>query len=169
MANAFRNFFITITEKLNIQQIEKGDAISILTDSFPRNLPSIKIIPFTKKKSIIHSLKPNKSPVYCEITNEILKACASLNSHPLSYIYNHLLYTGIFPDRLKISVVKPLYKKGKETSMTNYRPIPLLTVLSKALKKAVHSRFSQLLRTNNILVTEQYGFRKGNINRRSCH
>ena len=42
MANAFCNFFITITEKVNIQQVEKGDAISILTDSFPGNLPSIK-------------------------------------------------------------------------------------------------------------------------------
>ena len=30
MANAFNNFFITVTEKLNIQQIQKGDAISAL-------------------------------------------------------------------------------------------------------------------------------------------
>jgi hypothetical protein len=47
VANAFNNFFITITEKLSIQQIEKEDAISILTDSFPSNSPGIKIIPFT--------------------------------------------------------------------------------------------------------------------------
>ena len=44
--------------------------------------------------------------------------------------------------------------------MTNYRPILLLTVSSKVLKKAVHSRLSQHLHTNNILVTEQYGIRK---------
>jgi hypothetical protein len=29
VTNAFNNFFITITEKLNIQQIEKGGALSI--------------------------------------------------------------------------------------------------------------------------------------------
>jgi hypothetical protein len=63
--------------------------------------------------------------------------------------------------------VKPLYKKGDKTSMTNYRPISLLMAFSTALKKAVHRRISQLLHTNKILVTEQYGFRKGNINRRS--
>jgi hypothetical protein len=45
--------------------------------------------------------------------------------------------------------------------MTNYRPVSLLTVLSKVLKKAMHSRLSQHLHTNNILVTELYGFRKG--------
>ena len=63
VANAFNNFFITIAEKLNIQKIEKGDAISILKDLFPRNFFSIKIIPITesKIKSIVHSLKPKKN------------------------------------------------------------------------------------------------------------
>jgi hypothetical protein len=62
VANTFNNLFITLTEKLNIQQIQEGSVISILNDSFPRNFPSIKIIPITeaKIKSIIHSLKPKK-------------------------------------------------------------------------------------------------------------
>jgi uncharacterized protein (UPF0147 family) len=45
VASAFNNFFITITEKLNIQQIEKRDAISILKDLFRGNFPSLKILP----------------------------------------------------------------------------------------------------------------------------
>jgi hypothetical protein len=45
--------------------------------------------------------------------------------------------------------------------MTNYRPISLLTVSSKVLEKAMHSRLSQHLHTNKTLVTEQYSFRKG--------
>jgi hypothetical protein len=32
VVNTFNNLFITITEKLNIQEIEKGDVISILKD-----------------------------------------------------------------------------------------------------------------------------------------
>jgi len=35
VANAFNNFFITITVKLNMQQIATGDAVSILKDLFP--------------------------------------------------------------------------------------------------------------------------------------
>ena len=57
---------------------------------------------YFNSKFIIHSLKPKKSSGCDEITSKILKAFASLISHPLSYIYNHLLYTGIFPDRFKI-------------------------------------------------------------------
>jgi hypothetical protein len=62
VANVLNNFFITIAEKLYIQQIDKGDAISILEDSFPGNFPSIKIIPNTEAeiKNIIHCLKKKK-------------------------------------------------------------------------------------------------------------
>ena len=63
MANAFNNLFTTNTEKINIQQIEKGDAILILKDSFPGKFPILKIIPITDDgiKSIIHYLTPEKS------------------------------------------------------------------------------------------------------------
>jgi hypothetical protein len=59
---------------------------------------------------IIQSLKPKKSSGYDETRSETLKTCASLISHPLSYIYNHLIYTGVFSDCLKIAGVKPMYK-----------------------------------------------------------
>jgi hypothetical protein len=62
VANAFNKFFLTIAEKLNMQQVEKWDAISFLKDAFPGNFPSIKIIPITEVeiKSIRHALKPKK-------------------------------------------------------------------------------------------------------------
>jgi len=75
VANACNYFFITVTEKLNIPQIQKGDAISVLKGSFCGNFPSIKLIPITEAeiKSIIHSVKPKKSTGYDEITSKILK------------------------------------------------------------------------------------------------
>jgi len=100
-------------------------------------------------------------------TCKILKASAFLISHPLSYIlfysvlYNHSLYRGIFPDHLKIAIVEPLYKEADKACMTNYRPILLLTLFPEVLKNSMHRSLSQQLHTNNILVTEKYGFRKG--------
>ena len=79
-------------------------------------------------------------------TCKILKAYASLISHPLSYIlfysvlYNHSLYRGIFPDHLKIAIVEPLFKEADKASMTNYRPIPLLTLFPEVLKNSMHRR-----------------------------
>ena len=91
----------------------------------------------------------------------MLKACASRINQPLSYIYNHLLYAGIFPDHLRIAVVNLLYSKGDKTSRTDHKPFSLLTIFSKILEKAMHSGLSQHVHTNNKLVTEQCGFRKG--------
>jgi hypothetical protein len=110
------NFFLTVTEKLNTQKPEKGDAISFLKGSFPGNFTSIKIIPVTATeiKSIIRSLKPKNSSGYDEITTKILKTCSPTINLPLSFICNHSLHTGIFPDRLKIAVVKPLHKKKRQ-------------------------------------------------------
>ena len=74
MANASNNLFITVTQKLNIQLTETGDAMSILKDSFPGNFPSIEIILITETeiKRIIHSLKPKQNRQVM-ITSTILK------------------------------------------------------------------------------------------------
>jgi hypothetical protein len=45
--------------------------------------------------------------------------------------------------------------------MSNYRPISLLTTFSKILEKVMYNRLSHYLQTNNIVVSEQFGFRKG--------
>ena len=112
-------------------------------------------------KSIISSLKPKSSSGCDEITSKIIKSCAPIISLPFSYIYNYSLHSGIFPDRLKIAVVKPLHKTGDKFNISNYRPISLLPTFSKIFEKAMYSRLNQHLYTNNILVPEQYAFRKG--------
>ena len=152
MVNTFNNFFLRTSEKLNIHKFEEGDAISFLKDSFPRNSPNINIISITeaKIKSIISSLKPNNSSGCNEITSKIIKSCPSVINLPLSYIYNYSLLTGIFPDRLKITVVKPLHKKGDKYNISNYRPISLLPTFSKIFEKAMYGRLNQYLYTNNI-------------------
>jgi hypothetical protein len=63
VGNAFNNFFLKVTEKLNVQKLEIRDAISFLQDSFSGNFLSIQIILITDAeiKRIIRSLKP-KTP-----------------------------------------------------------------------------------------------------------
>jgi hypothetical protein len=45
--------------------------------------------------------------------------------------------------------------------ISNYRPISLLTAMSKILEIPMFKRSEQHLESNNILATEQFGFRKG--------
>ena len=90
----------------------------------------------------------------------ILKMSAPYILSPLTYIFNNALSTGIFPDRLKFSEVKPLLKKGSPTALSNYRPISLLTSFSKINEKIIYVRLYCHLDVNNILVNEQFGFRE---------
>ena len=50
-------------------------------------------------------------------------------------VYNHSLYTGIFPGRLKIAVVKPFSKKGDKTITTNYKPTSILMFFLRYSRK----------------------------------
>jgi hypothetical protein len=57
--------------------------------------------------------------------------------------------------------VKPLYKKGIETDVGNYRPVSLISVFSKIIEKIVHRRLLSLLNNCSIINKCQHGFCKG--------
>jgi hypothetical protein len=103
-------------------------------------------------------LKSKKSCGYNEIMIQILKIISPFIVSPLTYIHNRMLSTGTFPDRLKFSEIKPIYKKGDKTLITNYRPMSLLPVFSKIYEKIIYKRLYYHLTSNNILAKEQYGF-----------
>ena len=60
---------------------------------------------------------------------------------------------------MKIARVKPLYKKNSSLETGNYRPVSILSVVSKILEKSVHSQLVTFLDQNNILYEFQSGFR----------
>ena len=65
-----------------------------------------------------------------------------------------------FPDAYKIAKVKPLIKKGSKTDPWNYRPIPLLPLLSEAFERVVLDQTKEFLSFNKILYDNQSGVRK---------
>jgi hypothetical protein len=60
---------------------------------------------------------------------------------------------------MKISKVVPIFKSGDATNVDNYRPIALLCTFSKLLEKIVYNRLSIHIGNNNLLNTQQFGFR----------
>jgi hypothetical protein len=108
---------------------------------------------------IIKSLKTKNTSGYDEISNRIIKLTAPFIISPLTYICNAVLWTGVFPDRLKYAIVKPILKKGNKQEISNYRPISLLTSFSKIFEKLIYARLHTHIDMNNILVQEEYGFR----------
>jgi len=68
--------------------------------------------------SVINSVKTKNSSGYDEISTKLLKISANYICCPLTYICNKSMSTGIFPEQLKYSIIKPLYKETKQTHLT---------------------------------------------------
>ena len=76
--------------------------------------------------------------------------------------------TGIFPDALKIAKVKPLYKKGDNFCLNNYRPISLLPTISKIFERVMFTQLYSYLNVNFLLSEQQYGFRSQHSTELAC-
>ena len=77
------------------------------------------------------------------------------------HIFNLSLQTGIFPDKLKIARVTPLFKRGEKYELGNYRPISVLPSFSKILEKIMYNRLYKYLTDNSMLYKKQFGFQEG--------
>ena len=80
-------------------------------------------------------------------------------SVPLSHIINLSLETGNFPQQWKVAKISPLLKSGSTTNFDNYRPISVLSIVSKVIEKIVHKQLMNFLDENKLLSTRQFGFR----------
>ena len=78
------------------------------------------------------------------------KKCALIISKPLTHVFNCSLITGIFPERFKFAIVRPIFKQGGHKEMNNYRPISLLTSILKILETIMFKRLVQHFESNNI-------------------
>ena len=94
------------------------------------------------------------------ISSKLIKYIIEELSMPLTVIINQIFTTGIFPDNLKTAKIHPLLKAGDPLLATNYRPISLLTSISKIFEKIIFNQPTNYLSLNNILTDSQYGFRK---------
>ena len=80
-------------------------------------------------------------------------------SSPLSQLINDSIQRGIFPDKVKLAKVIPLFMKGCVVTTSNYRPISLLSVFSKITENVMYKRLYNLLELHNVLYSMQFGFR----------
>ena len=124
VAYKFNEYFTEIRPKLakSIDTANKAPSNHDLTTPCAASFNFV----YTKPddiENIIRSLKPQSSAVYDNISTKLLKDIENVRSRPLSIIINQSRCTGIFPDKLEIAKVIPLYKKDDDKSFGNYRPI----------------------------------------------
>ena len=66
-----------------------------------------------------------------------------------------------FPDKLKTADMTPAFKKDDRDEKSNYRPVSILSILSKVYEKCLNKQTKNYM--ENILPNFKYGFRRGFI------
>jgi hypothetical protein len=162
IANAFNDYYINITTKLNHKQSGGKRALLLLNNLKWDDIEPMVTIPVSEVevRNIMKFLRSKETSGYDGISSKILKQCASTIIKPLTYICNLSLITGTFPERCKLAIVRPIYKKGNHTELNNYRPVSLLPTISKVLEKVMLNRLSQHFGSNKLLAPSQFGFQK---------
>ncbi len=89
----------------------------------------------------------------------LLRLAAPAIAAPLTMIFNMLITSGIFPDEWKTAKVVPIHKRDINQDHGNFRPISILSTLSKLLERHIHISFYNFHKTNNLLHLAEFGFR----------
>ena len=125
----------------------------------PLNSMFLDPVDDVKVLNTVKSCKPKHSYDCDDISMYVITKVIHQIVKPLVYIFNLSFSTSIFANDMKTAKVIPLYKNGKKSDFSNYRPISLLSQISKILEKLFHVRLEHFLEANEILSSSQYGFR----------
>ncbi|PNF20311.1 hypothetical protein B7P43_G13693 [Cryptotermes secundus] len=161
IADMLNSFFIESTEDLLANNINHSP-VQTSQQRIQYQTNTMFWLPITEIEieRVIKSLRGKPSAGFDEIPEYLAKRCSQYIKKPLVHIFNASLKSGVFPDKMKIAKVRPLYKKGERHEVCNYRPIAVLSVFSKILEKLVYNRLISFVTKYAILTELQNGFRK---------
>ena len=158
IANVLNEFFANIGSNL-------ASSIPNVTQTAREFMPppicdSLFLSPVTANEIEVEIAKLNTSKAVgpSSIPIVILKILKCELSGPLETIFNSSFLTGIVPDKFKMARVIPIFKKGSQTSLNNYRPISLLSVFNKLLEKLMYKRVIDFLNKRQVIYSKQLGF-----------
>ena len=113
-----------------------------------------------KFSNILKNSKNKLSAGPDHIPTKILKSSPDNILLALSHIFNLSISKGEFIDCFKLATVCPVFKKGNSNNINNYRPVSLLSNISKLLEKVMYNRLYSFLEKQNLFYNYQFGFRK---------
>ena len=160
IANGFCNYFANVGPNLAAKIPPVNSSFhSFLNDQFNESL-ILKPTTVEELNGICMSMKSGKAPGYDDISMYVIKNTFEVVSEPLKNIINLSFSKGIFPDKLKLAKVIPVFKGDEPDLFTNYRPISLLPNFSKFFEKVMHNRLVEFANSHDIFYQLQFGFRK---------
>ena len=159
IVNNFNDHYSKVAPNL-LKNMKKGGNPLRYLESSDKSMFFAPVTP-SEVSDYIKELNPAKAIDLFKFPTKIIKDIRHLICTPLSMIINKSVKKGIFPEKLKIAKVAPVFKSGNKLDIKNYRPISVLPLFDKIFEKAINSRLTHFLDINNVLCENQFGFQKG--------
>lgn len=162
MANIMNNYYANVAQNLatSIPTAEPVNARDFPTTKIDQ---SIFLNPASEAETLKHikSLNSSKSRGHDQLSAIHYKNLATYVSKPITHIINCCFSNADFPDICKYAHIIPLHKGGDLRKTENWRPISLVSTLSKIIEKAIKIRLVEFLNQHNFFASTQYGFLVG--------
>lgn len=115
----------------------------------------------TEISEMARKLKNPKAPGFDKVNNRLIKMLPPIGFIYLAMIINSCFHHAYFPQSWKHAKMIAIRKPGKPAqSPSSYRPISLLSSLSKLLERVILKRLNAHLNINHIIPPQQHGFRQ---------
>ena len=163
ISNRFAKYFAGVGKCFAEKIPNPSKGISDYLKLLQSNSESLFLTPTHENelKQLVSALPAKTSSGHDNISNILLKEIIDPLAKVLVEIFNKTLTTGEFPNVMKLAEVVPLYKNKEHYLESNYRPIFLLTTMSKILEKVMYKRVYSFLQNTGQIYSNQYGFRAG--------
>ena len=129
-------------ENFSMNSYPDDSGISLLVFLCRTNLKLhyISVTPKMVRKVVMNlDLSKASGPDYIPVV--VLKNCDPELSYILAELFNKCLKESCFPGCWKVSSVVPVFKNiGERSTAKSYRPVSLLSVLSKVFEKLVNKK-----------------------------
>ena len=122
---------------------------------------SLKFVTVKKVKSLLLSLKNKTSTSMDQLDNFAVKLAAHHIAGPLHHVVTLSILQHKFPHAWKYTKIVPLHKKKSTLSRENYRPVAILSPLSKVLEKIFYLHIYDYFDRNKLFHPSLHGYRGG--------
>ena len=157
IANVLNNYFSNIGNELSKQV---PDVNTTFKDYMPDPTEKNAYLKPTNESELGKEIGKLKKKSVLDIFNlNIIKSVKDQLIPGLVIVFSKSTPEGIFPDILKIAKIIPIFKKNEDYIAGNYRPISLLNIFHKLLKKIMYRRLMSFFQKHNLLHKYQFVFR----------
>ena len=181
VAELFNKFFANIVKELNlgidkkflvnvdhisdpvqkaIQKYQNHPSVKAISEKYDKNTFSFKSVSLDEIKKEIKNLDTKKACQDTDLPTKIIQENFDIFADFIFQNFNNVVIAfSVFPTNIKNANITPVHKKDSRNIESNYRPVSILSNISKIYERCLYNQISDFFEEK--FSNYQCGFRKG--------